>query len=246
MNERTKNAMESIENRQVKMDDILPFSCTHCGGCCVQQEEILISPLDLFRLAKELGLTAEQFMDQYAECYIGESSRMPIVRVAPKGETRRCPLLKNNKCSVHAVKPSVCRLYPLGRSLRCEPDEQEKPDWEKTEVIYFHSGCFCGSQTGHQTVREWLEEFHLLEDEPFFIQWSRMVMETSQFLRRLEKKIANKEIMSMAWDMVCVILYTQYDTGKEFLPQFDRNVEELKKHIAVIERMEDEAYGRGI
>ena len=130
MNERTKNAMESIENRQMKMDDILPFSCTHCGGCCVQQEEILISPLDLFRLAKELGLTAEQFMDQYAECYIGESSRMPIVRVAPKGETRRCPLLKNNKCSVHAVKPSVCRLYPLGRSLHYEWDEQEKPDME--------------------------------------------------------------------------------------------------------------------
>ena len=246
MNERTKNAMESIENRQMKMDDILPFSCTHCGGCCVPQEEILISPLDLFRLAKELGLTAEQFMDQYAECYIGESSRMPIVRVAPKGETRRCPLLKNNKCSVHAVKPSVCRLYPLGRSLHYEWDEQEKPDMEKSEVIYFHSGCFCGSQSGHQTVREWLEEFHLLEDESFFIRWSQVVAETSRFLRKLEKMVKRQDVMSMAWDMVCVILYTQYDIGKEFLTQFDRNVEELGKHIAVIERMEDEAYGRGI
>lgn len=237
MNERTKNALESIENRRLELDDTLPFSCTHCGGCCVHQEELLLNPLDLFRMAKELGITIEQWMEQYGECYIGEDSRIPIVRIHPQGKTKRCPLLKNNKCSVHKVKPSVCGLYPLGRTIRYAMDDQGKPDMEKSEVIYFHIGCFCGSQTRQQTVREWLKKFHLLESESFFIQWSQVVAETSIFLRELEKVVTNKDIMNIAWSMVCAILFIQYDTGKEFRPQFDRNVQELRKHIAAIKSM---------
>ncbi len=237
MNERIKNAMESIENRQLGLNDTLPFSCTHCGGCCVHQEELLLNPLDLFRLAKELEITVEQWLDQYGECYIGEESRMPILRIRPQGETRRCPLLKNNKCSVHKAKPSVCGLYPLGRSVRYVLDELGNPDMEKSKVMYFHSGCFCGSQNGHQTVREWLEEFHLLESESFFILWSQVVAETSMFLRKLEKMTTNQDLVCMAWDMVCMMLYIQYDTKKEFAPQFDRNVQQLRKIIADIERL---------
>ena len=237
MNERIKNAMESIENRQLGLNDTLPFSCTHCGGCCVHQEELLLNPLDLFRLAKELEITVEQWLDQYGECYIGEESRMPILRIRPQGETRRCPLLKNNKCSVHKAKPSVCGLYPLGRSVRYVLDELGNPDMEKSKVMYFHSGCFCGSQNGHQTVREWLEEFHLLESESFFILWSQVVAETSMFLRKLEKMTTNQYLVCMAWDMVCMMLYIQYDTKKEFAPQFDRNVQQLRKIIVDIERL---------
>lgn len=205
MNERVKNVIEGIENRQLKLDDTLPFSCTHCGGCCVHQEELLLNPLDLFRLAKELGITIEQWMEQYGECYIGEDSRMPIVRIRPQGETRKCPLLKNNKCSVHKAKPSVCGLYPLGRSVRYAQDEQGKPDMEKSEVIYFHSGCFCGSQTGHQTVREWLEEFHLLEDESFFLQWSYVLMEASQFYADWKKWLQTRTswIWHGIWSLGC-------------------------------------------
>lgn len=237
MNERIKNAMESIENRQMGLNDTLPFSCTHCGGCCVHQEDLLLNPLDLFRLAKELEITVEQWLDQYGECYIGEESRMPILRIRPQGETRRCPLLKNNKCSVHKAKPSVCGLYPLGRSVRYVLDELGNPDMEKSKVMYFHSGCSCGNQNGHQTVREWLEEFHLLESESFFLQWSYVVAETSQFLRGLEKVITNQDIMNLAWSMVFGLFYVQYDTEKAFRLQFERNVKELKKHITAIESM---------
>ena len=144
---------------------------------------------------------------------------------------------KNNKCSVHKAKPSVCGLYPLGRSVRYVMDKQGKPDLEKSEVVYFHGGCFCGSQNGHQTVLEWLEEFHLLQNESFFLQWSYVLIETSQFLRRVEKLVTNKNIMDMVWSMVFGLLYVRYDTEKEFPLQFEQNVKQLKEHIADIERL---------
>ena len=72
MNERMKNVMECMENWRMELDDTLPFSCTHCGGCCVHQEELLLNPLDLFRMAVYLGITVEQWLDRYGECYIGQ------------------------------------------------------------------------------------------------------------------------------------------------------------------------------
>lgn len=62
-------------------------------------------------------------------------------------------------------------------------------------------------------------------------------METSQFLRRLEKVVTNKEIMEMAWNMVFGLLYARFDTGKAFRLQFERNVKQLKEHITAIESM---------
>lgn len=95
MNERIKNVLEGTENRRMELDDILPFFCTCCGGCCVHQEELLLNPLDLFRLAKELGITTERWIKQYGECYIGEDSRVPETGIrADRGVCDRLPLFE--------------------------------------------------------------------------------------------------------------------------------------------------------
>lgn len=100
MNERIKNVMKCMENWQMELDDTLPFSCTHCGGCCVHQEELLLNPLDLFRMAVYLGITVEQWLDRYGECYIGEDSRMPILRIHPQGGARRSHLKRVGKAQI--------------------------------------------------------------------------------------------------------------------------------------------------
>lgn len=196
--------------------------------------------MDLFRMAKELQISIIEWLDRYGECYIGEDSRVPIIRIRPIGETRKCPLLKNNKCSIHKAKPSVCRIYPLGRALRYALDGQGKPNTKKPEVIYFHSGCFCVRQTGNQTVKDWLEEFGLLENETFFIQWSQAVADISMFLRKLEDMITDQSIMVMVWNMVFGFLYVRYDIGKEFQSQFERNI----IIIRLLEKMPKDALWR--
>lgn len=238
MDERMRRAIEGMENRKLSMEDKMPFTCTRCGGCCVHQEELLVNPLDIFLMAKEMGLSMRQWMEKYAECYIGADSRFPIVRIQPVGNTRRCPLLKNNRCSIQQAKPSVCRLYPLGRSLQYSPGEDGKPDLGNAEVIYFHSGCICGSQIGTKTVREWLEESSLLENEAFFVEWSQTISEVIPFIRKMEKEMKQQETMYLIWNMILVLLYESYDTKKDFQSQFKENVRTLKQQIAKIEKME--------
>ena len=107
MNERMKNIIEDFEKKQLGPDEPFKFHCTMCGKCCINRENILLNPRDMYNLAKELNMTPHEVMNTYCETYIGSDSRMPVVRLKPRGEIKRCPLLKDRKCSVHSEAHTV-------------------------------------------------------------------------------------------------------------------------------------------
>lgn len=120
MDEQMKNILDRMGAREIGLDEEFKFHCSMCGKCCIHREDILLNPKDVYSMSKELKITPEKLIDQYCEMYIGSDSRVPIVRLAPRGQTRRCPLLKNRKCIVHSAKPAVCAMYPLGRCMAVE------------------------------------------------------------------------------------------------------------------------------
>ena len=107
--------IENIDSMTVSLDDTFKFHCDQCGKCCTNRENIILSPMDVFRLSRELNITPVEFYKEYCVFNIGENSRIPIIRLASVGRDRHCVLLKDRKCSVHKVKPAVCGMYPLGR-----------------------------------------------------------------------------------------------------------------------------------
>lgn len=113
MNARMEGIANEFENNRLGPDEPFKFHCTMCGKCCINQEDILLNPRDMYNLAKELEMTPDEVMNTYCETYIGSDSRMPLVRLKPRGAIKRCPLLKDRKCSVHKAKPTACRLYPF-------------------------------------------------------------------------------------------------------------------------------------
>lgn len=126
MNARMEKIKQDFENRQLDVDEPFHFHCTICGKCCINREDILLTPRDLFNLARELHLTPRDVFDRYCECYIGEYSRLPVVRLKPQGSVKRCPLLKDRKCSVHGAKPAVCALFPIGRGMAVDKGRIDK------------------------------------------------------------------------------------------------------------------------
>ena len=102
---------QNIESFTVGLDDTFSFHCTQCGKCCIHRTDIILSPRDIFKMAKELKLSNADFLRKYCSMHIGPTSRIPVITLRPVGKDDRCPLLKNNKCSVHKVKPSVCGMF---------------------------------------------------------------------------------------------------------------------------------------
>ena len=228
----------NIDQMTVGLDDTFQFRCTQCGLCCLNREDILLSPMDMFRISKELKLPPAKFFAQYCEAYIGDNTRIPIVRLQPLGEERRCPLLKNHKCSVHKVKPSVCGMFPLGRYIAIEKDDYSAEGVGKSEVKYLMQPIECGDTSQTHTVREWLADFDIKLEDEAFIRWHQTIAKVSTKIRELEK-IWDMVTMMEVWFMIRAFLYERYDTEEAFMPQFEENASIVTNMLEDIPRLKE-------
>ena len=225
-----------LESMTIGLDDTFKFHCDQCGKCCTHREDIILSPMDIFKMAKELKMTPVEFYNEYCVFNIGEHTRMPIVRLASEGKDTHCVLLKNHLCSVHKVKPAVCAMFPLGRYMSFEKDDYNAESIDTSKVKYLLQPPECGDESETHTVREWLSGFDIKLEDEAFVQWQKAISRFSNKFKELEKKQDMLTMMEI-WFVVRVSLYLQYDTSKDFLPQFNYNVENLLKLLDDIPKL---------
>lgn len=225
-----------LESMTIGLDDTFKFHCDQCGKCCTHREDIILSPMDIFKMAKELKMTPVEFYHEYCVFNIGEHTRMPIVRLDSEGKDTHCVLLKNHRCSVHKVKPAVCAMFPLGRYMSFEKDDYNAESIDTSKVKYLLQPPECGDESETHTVREWLSGFDIKLEDEAFVQWQKAISRFSSKFKELEKKQDMLTMMEI-WFVVRVSLYLQYDTSKDFLPQFNYNVENLLKLLDDIPKL---------
>lgn len=226
MDERLKNIIDNYDKMHIGLDEPFKFHCTMCGKCCIEREDILLSPKDVFNMSKELNITPNELFEKYCEMYIGSDSRMPIVRLKPRGSIKRCPLLKDHKCSVHNAKPAVCAMFPIGRCLSYEKDKKLEEHIVPNKVEYIIVDHSCGDDSEIHTVREWFDTFGIPIEDEYFIKWHQIIMELSTIFCKCEKKTSDYT-MELAWKATFVGLYLKYDLKKEFMSQFENNAREI-------------------
>lgn len=222
MDERLKEIADNFDKMKIGVDESFKFRCVACGRCCYHRTDILLNPKDVYNISKELGQTPQEMIEQYCESYIGEDSRMPIVRLKPRGSVQRCPLLKNHKCSVHNSKPVVCAMYPIGRCINMG----ESGYFSTEDIQYIFQNPGCGDEGESHTVREWLESFGIPVVDEFFISWQKVVMELCMIFRRAEKMLSH-DTMEKVWSSAYVALYLHYDMTTDFMLQFEENSQKL-------------------
>ena len=79
------------------------YECRACGRCC-RDKRIPVNPYEVARLAAYLGIGTTAFIDGYTEGGTALKVREDVT----------CVFLDGHGCAVHADRPLVCRLYPLG------------------------------------------------------------------------------------------------------------------------------------
>lgn len=226
MDNRLKYIMDNFDDMLIGLDDTFHFGCKQCGKCCINREDILLNPQDLYNIAKELNITSKEVVEKYCETYIGETSRIPIVRLQPRGTIKRCPLLKDQKCSVHRAKPTVCAMYPIGRCIKMEHDEYEKNGFANAQIEYIFNRTDCGDQSETHTVREWLESFGIPAQDESFLLWNRTISAVGRKIHEIEPNYPERA-MDLVWSLIFSALYLSYDMGKGFFEQFKENAEKL-------------------
>lgn len=234
MDNRLKYIGEHLEEMLIGPDEKFRFHCTQCGKCCINREDILLNPKDLYNIAATLSISQEEAVEQYCETYMGETSRLPIVRLRPQGSIKRCPLLKDRKCMVHKAKPTVCAMYPLGRCLAISQDTMSRIETAELKPQFILNEVDCGDNAEEHTVREWLESFGIPVEDQYYIRWQRIAMLASKVIKSVEGSWTPHGL-NMLLTLIFNMLYLGYDMDKEFEPQFEERAEELRTVLVKVE-----------
>ena len=222
------------------LDDTFQFKCRACGKCCKNRSDILLTTRDLYNIAKSLGRTMQYVVDRYCDVYVGDSSRIPLVRLLPIGPDQACPLLRDRRCIVHNAKPAVCALFPLGRLATMDKDV-EKTDL--TRPTYFLQPANCGTQEEIHTVREWLAQFGIPAEDKFYALWTDTITFFSSLFHELETRKIPENSLNLLWNISFSALYINYDTKTDLMSQFINNTTKLKEALTEIENHAEEFFG---
>ncbi|MFH1480257.1 MAG: YkgJ family cysteine cluster protein [Pseudomonadota bacterium] len=99
-------------------EDVFRFHCYPEVSCfiqCCQDVNIFLTPYDVLRLKRGLGISSDEFIDKYTLIIPKEKRLLPLV-ILKMAEDKRCPFVSGKGCLVYNDRPWSCRMYPLDMS----------------------------------------------------------------------------------------------------------------------------------
>ncbi len=200
---------------RLKPGDEFSFACAGCGDCCRNRRDLVLSGLDLYRLARWMRLGPRTVAEAFCRREVGNKSLLPILVLRPSARTGDCPFLEGDGCSVHPARPLACALYPLGQSI--DPDT--------ARVEYFPQLPLCGTAAPGRTLAEYLEHSGVTERAGTDASWAVECTRLSDLLRAAGGREHSR--FAPAVRRIERALYYDYSTRDEFYPQFRENLDSL-------------------
>jgi Fe-S-cluster containining protein len=169
--------------------DTFAFKCypgVSCFNQCCSDVNIVLSPYDVLRMKKRLGITSGEFLKKYTLLPVHKDMKIPIVLLRMKDdESKSCSFLSDQGCSVYADRPWPCRMYPLGLAA-----QKDTPDGWRGERFYFllkEDVCKGHHEPQEQTVCQWLDDQGIDE----YDQWGEAFKELT-----LHEYFENGQVLS--------------------------------------------------
>lgn len=208
---------EISDGRLYTANDMVKADCGDCAGCSAcchgMGESIILDPYDIYRLTTNLEMSFETLLSRYIELNVVDGIILPNLKMA--GAQEACGFLdENGRCSIHAHRPGICRLFPLGRY------------YENGSFQYFLQTYECKKENRTKVkVKKWIDTPNLKQYEWFVNDWH-------EFLMKLEKRAMDTE--EAAAKQISMFLlqnfYIQpYDRSKDFYPQYEERMKAAEK-----------------
>lgn len=197
-------------------NDLVKADCGDCAGChaCCggMGQSIVLDPLDVFRLVQGLGVSFEALLAERLELNVVDGIILPNLKMA--GDAEQCSFLdENGRCSIHAVRPGICRLFPLGRY------------YENGGFQYFLQVHECKKENRTKVkVKKWIDTPDLKKYEKYICDWHYFLTDMQEYLA---KKPERAKQISMY--ILQQFYMTPYADGVDFYEQFGGRLEAAKE-----------------
>lgn len=193
------------------------FKCAQCGSCCRNirpEDKVLMSTVDLFRIARAYGLEMTEVIEKYCDMVPGGESMLPLLVMRERLDGS-CIFLKKGKCTVNDVKPVACALHPLGRI------DIYNDITDRQEFHYYLKEFDCQASRDEMVkVQDFLDGLGIEEYDDCVRMYKRMGAACSKIMHELKTDAERREMFSTAFFM----MYAKYDTKLDLLPQLMQNL----------------------
>ncbi len=168
--------------RKLETGECFNFRChpgVSCFNECCRELELALTPYDVLRIRKALGLSAAEFLDRYAIIEQLPEDAFPQVFLAMVDDGKAsCPFVTGKGCSVYAHRPGACRTYPLGRGASRKPDGAIDDFY----VLLTEPHCKGFQEDASYTIEHWnldqeLSQYNALNDEVMTILQHQQIKE---------------------------------------------------------------------
>lgn len=213
---------EISDGRLYSLNDMVRVGCHDCAGCfaCCQGmgDSVKLDPLDIYRLCKHLNCDFEMLMRDKIELNVVDGVILPNLKMAAPLE--KCAFLnEEGRCSIHAARPGICRLFPLGRL------------YEKEGFRYFLQVHECPKENKTKMkVKHWIDTENSRENEAYILAWHTLLKTLEAFVTDSAKE---EQVKQISLYLLQQFFITPYDLKKEFYPQFWTRLEEFRSILCI-------------
>ncbi len=218
--ERRIDMNEVSDGRLYKANDLVKADCGGCQGCsdCCQGmgSSITLDPLDLFWLYRGLQLDFDQLLEGgKIELNIVDGLILPNLKMT--GPQEACVFLnREGRCSIHSLRPGICRLFPLGRL------------YENSSFQYFLQVHECPKEDRRKIkIKKWLD----LPDPGTYEQFVR---DWHYCLKALLKEVHSdpERIKPVSMELLNRFYRMPWDPAGDFYGQFYERLEAFRPQQA--------------
>lgn len=181
------------DGKLYRSSDMARLGCNDCEGCSAcckgMGNSVVLDPYDVWRLEQGLGVPFAQMIGRQVMLSVVDGLILPSINMESTGS---CPFLNEaGRCSIHAFRPGICRLFPLGRYYHDEG----------FSYVLMSGECKIENRSKVK-IEKWLGEPDLKAYEQFVMQWKR-ILEQSRALAAGEREseealLAKQKQLSMS------------------------------------------------
>lgn len=193
--ERQVDFYEISDGKKYDLEDMVRADCAGCAGCSAccrgMGTSVILDPLDVHRLMAGTKLSFEELMKEPIELNVVDGVILPNLKMA--GEDGACAFLSaEGRCTVHAYRPGICRLFPLGRI------------YENDSFQYFLQVHECKKGNRSKVkVKKWIDMPDAKKYDAYISCWH-------YFLKELQRIAAEDEEGAAAKTISMYVLKTFY------------------------------------
>jgi len=206
----------------------IQFQCRKgidCWNACCSNIDISLTPVDVVRLSRRLGISTTEFLQQYTFPYELEPNGIAGIKFQPVENGTACQFMRPEGCEVYSDRPTACRYYPVALlSMRRSDEYTDRQSYAMVKEAHCHGHL----EPRKLTIDEYRQDQGIVEYDELGRGWRQLV---------LKKKSSGPTVGTPSkrslqlWFMACYDLdrFRAFVASDAFAEVYDIPDEELKE-----------------